>query len=269
MNRRLNKPGESAPQSPAGVFVTRGMGIRVPEGALVIRMTPSGQVDATLHLEVALDMCPYWLRIAAAHLREAEEHSIMLTRSKEESERQDIAGMLEREFSASMQAAVAAAIAIDAMYASVKDRIELPAEVTRKWRTKRAPRYKQVAEVFRRAFGVKPGGLRNLLVALKELYRFRDLAVHPPGSFTAPILHPGLGSSTEWRFVAFSWTNAKQLVNAAIAFSYLLVTRAKPNGDDLAKYCEGLLPQLEALRVTWEARYGPLTDVEAPSTRDK
>jgi hypothetical protein len=42
--------------------------------------------------------------------------------------------------------------------------------------------------------------LRSLV---KQLFRFRDWAVHPPANFSAPIRHEILGTGVEWRFVAF------------------------------------------------------------------
>lgn len=52
-----------------GVFITRGMGVGIPAGGLVIGTGPDGKNSASIHIQVALDMCPYWLEIAVEHLR--------------------------------------------------------------------------------------------------------------------------------------------------------------------------------------------------------
>ena len=47
---------------------------------------------------------------------------------------------------------MASGIAIDAYYASIKDHIDLPEELVKAWRENGTARYKQIAEVFKRAF---------------------------------------------------------------------------------------------------------------------
>ena len=80
-----------------------------------------------------------------------------------------------------MQAVVAAAIAVDALYAVLQGHVQIPEELLKKWRERRTARYSQVAEIIRRAFNLKRNGVRQLLENLKKIYRLRDLAVHPPG----------------------------------------------------------------------------------------
>lgn len=56
------------PPPAGGVFITRSMGIRIPPGGLVIGIGADGGPESSLRLQVARDMCPYWLEIAVAHL---------------------------------------------------------------------------------------------------------------------------------------------------------------------------------------------------------
>jgi hypothetical protein len=94
---------------------------------------------------------------------------------------------LEREFESSMQAIMAAGIAVDAFYAVIKTHAQVPPTLAQKWREKRTPRYSQIAEVLRIAFHLKPKGTAVLRRNLKEIFRFRDLAVHPSGKIEAPL----------------------------------------------------------------------------------
>jgi hypothetical protein len=99
---------------------------------------------------------------------------------------------LEREFESSMRAIMAAAIALDAFYAVLQPHVGPEPKLLEKWRKKRTARYSQVTEVVRRAFNLKRNGTKTLRKNLKQIYRLRDLAVHPPGNIQAAILHPEL-----------------------------------------------------------------------------
>ena len=79
---------------------------------------------------------------------------------------------------------------------------------------------------------------------LNELFKFRDLAVHPSGAATAPVLHPELQTGVEWRFAAFRAENARPLVQAARSIIDELVTKGKPTTPEIASYAEGLRNQL-------------------------
>jgi hypothetical protein len=58
---------------------------------------------------------------------------------------------------------------------------------------------------------------------VKELFRFRDWAVHPPADFNAPVLHEVLQRGVEWRFVAFSAPNSgKAITNTAKLIHFCL-----------------------------------------------
>ena len=124
---------------------------------------------------------------------------------------------LEREFRAGMQAVVAAATAIDAFYASVKLRIELPAELTTAWRRNGTARPTQVDEVLRRAFLFGAAHQRDLPITTGEIDKLRDRAVHLTAEATRPVLHPVINRLTEWRFDAFSFPIASQIVSGAMA----------------------------------------------------
>jgi hypothetical protein len=83
---------------------------------------------------------------------------------------------------------------------------------------------------------------------LKEIYRFRDLAVHPTAKANEPVRHPELDVGVEWRFVAYRYENAQPLVRAAIQLIDELVSKGNPKADEVAKYANYLKPQLDALQ---------------------
>ncbi len=179
-----------------GVFVGRGVSLRLRN--LRISWGPDGPEIAPVTIELSLGMAPFWLEIALRHLVEAEAQHTLLSESVSGNS-SDRGTALEGEFLAGMQAIVAAATALDAFYAQVKPYANIPEELVATWREKGTARYKQVAEVLRRAFRLKPRTAVNLRRILKDVYRFRDWAVHPSADFSAPVLHPKMGSGTEWR----------------------------------------------------------------------
>jgi Protein of unknown function (DUF2934) len=167
------------------------------------------------------------------------------------------AATLEREFEASMQAIMAAAIAIDSFYSLIQTQVQLPPELLNRWHAKRTARYAQVTEVLRRALQLQPKGIAALRQNLKEIYRFRDLAIHPSGGIEAPILHPELNIGVEWRFAFFHAHNAELVVNVATWILWDLAHRGKPREPKIAEYMNGLRQQLAQLRhrVISEAAY--------------
>src|SRR4051812_38757145 len=95
------------------------------------------------------------------------------------------AATLEQEFEASMQAIMAAAIAVDAFYAIIQNHLQLPSSLIAVWKSKRTPRYAQITELLRRAFLLEA---KKASVLRRIFYPLRDLPVHPSGKVDRPIL---------------------------------------------------------------------------------
>ena len=229
----------------SGIFISRGMSIAIPAGGLVISLDEHGKpVAPSLTLHVRFDVCPTWCQLALLHLAEAMSRRDARITAWAGTDENKKAESLEREFEASMQAAMAAAIAMDAFYSVVQTHVQLPTTLVQQWRSKRTARYSQVAEVLRRGFGLKTKGAKLLRDNLKEIYRFRDLAVHPSGKIQAPLLHPELNVGVEWRFAYFRATNAEGLVNAATAIIWDLANNGTPREEQINKYMKGLRERL-------------------------
>jgi len=231
----------------AGIFISRGMAITVPAGGLTISIGADGKSAANMTLHVRFDVCPTWTEIALRHLDDAREKRGDRQTAWAGTNEEQKAASLEREFEASMQAIMAAAIAVDAFYSLIQTHVDLPPSLTEQWRTKRTPRYSQVTEVLRRAFLLKPKGVAVLRGNLKELYRLRDLAVHPSGKIEAPILHPELGVGVEWRFAYFRAHNAELAVNVATWILWDLAHGGKPKDPKIVEYMNGLRQRLVQL----------------------
>jgi hypothetical protein len=229
------------------VFISRGMTVAVPAGGLTLGMDDHGNVTGNLTLHVRFDVCPTWSELALRHLEDAKAKRAAREAAWAGSNEEHKAATLEREFEASMQAIMAATIAIDAFYAIIQTHVQLPTSLINQWRTKRTSRYSQVTEVLRRAFQLKPKGTAALRQNLKEIYRLRDLAVHPSGKIEAPILHPEINVGVEWRFAYFRAHNAELVVNAATWILWDLAHGGKPKDSKIAEYMAGLRQRLAEL----------------------
>jgi hypothetical protein len=222
----------------------KGMTVAVPPGGLKLKVGPNGRVSADLVIHVRFDVCPTWTELALWHLNDAKAKRDKRVAAWTSGTAEEKAGALEREFEASMQAVMAAAIAVDAFHAMVKPHVNLPASLVKRWRDRRTARYSQVTEVLRRAFRLRTEGAAALRQNLKEIYRLRDLAVHPSGRIEAPVLHPELGVGVEWRFAYFRAENAEQLVNAATWILWDLSNGGNPKDPEVQRYIEGLRSRL-------------------------
>lgn len=249
---------QSASTPDQGVFITKGMQISIP--SFSIGFNEDGTIEAgSVSFHTGINLCPYWLEIAYEHLLCAENASDDLLNAKEAQDDEQIADTLRAEFIAGMQTIMASAIAMDAYYATVKEYFEIPEELTRTWRKNRTARYKQIAEVLRRAFPMTEKSAKQLRDILKQNTDFRDKAIHPPSGTTAPALHPELNKVTDWRYVTFRYYNAKAI--AGLTLSIVAQTASRPHKDKfeaLRKYCETLMSSIEPLMKRWEARYGKL-----------
>lgn len=223
-----------------GIFIKRGMTVGIPAGGLKFSFGPDGKMKGDLTLHAHFDVCPVWLELAARHLREATEHRAARIAAWASNDADAKGETLQKEFESSMQAIMAAAIAIDAFYSVVSAKMEIPADLKKKWRNNRTSRYVQISEVLRQAFGLKPKGTKALRGNLKEIFRYRDLAIHPRGKLENPILHPELGVGVEWRFAYYRAENAQLIVDAAQSMIVDLIMRGKPTKNEIQKYAESL-----------------------------
>ena len=110
----------------------------------------------------------------------------------------------------------------------------------------------------RRAFLMGESSFHQVRDNLKEIMRLRGMAVHPSGKVDEPLLHPELHQGMEWRFVTFSYSNAKLVVGACLSLIAQLVLRPRNEFESLKNYCDVLEPKISSLAELWEERFGEL-----------
>jgi len=243
-----------------GIFLTGRSRLIFPAGSITISAGPNGLSMSVSAVHVSREMCPVWLGLAVEHLLESERAHEEVLVALDADENETLAAALERESAAGMQAIVAAATALDALYASTKDKINLPPSLVSRWNQNGTARWRRVAEVLRRGFRVHRGrDAERLRHVAKEVYRFRDMAVHPSGSAAQVVFHPDLGKGTDWRFVSFSFASAQQGVWATLAFTRHLSSRPTEGlSEAMLGLRSDLNQMLQETSATWEAHYGSL-----------
>ena len=229
-----------------GIFITRGMTVSIP--AFSMRIDNDGNVQGPpLTLHVRFDVCPSWVQVAKRHLDAATTAKTARDIAWRGNDNTAKSLAVEAEFEASMQAVMAAAIAWDAVYAIIKQHVDIPDPMLKKWRQGRTARYVQVTETLRRAFGLRAKGVALLRGNLKKIYSLRDMAVHPSGKIGAALNHPELDVGMEWRFVYFRSSNAQSIVNGTVLMLWDLAHNAKPKDSKLSEYLAALAARLKEI----------------------
>jgi hypothetical protein len=257
-------------ESPGPEACGRSKGILITDGAdftihgLQIRFDMEAMHTSHTGTSLRLDMCRHWLRIAVAHVADAATANRNLLEADSSGEEANLGTILEREFRSSMQATVSATIALDAFYAAIKDRIVVPQDQMSAWRKNRTARWKQMAEVFRLAFGLSDRAFDEVRKLLKEAFKYRDWAIHPTAAQQDPVLRDDIHVDVEWRLVAFRYKNAATIVQMALALVNKMLKKEHSEPEALAKYCEGLRPAVDALIEAWSREYPSWPVVQPP-----
>jgi hypothetical protein len=224
----------------SGVLITRGMTVAIPAGGFTLSIGDDGKLSSSVTVHVHYDVCPTWLELASRHLSDAQERKLARIAAWNSNDQDATVAAMEAEFESSMQAIVAAAIAIESFYAALRDKTNISSETVQVWRQKRTARYKQIAEVLHRAFAIIPRDCVKLRQTLREILKVRDMAVHPLGNVAAPVLHPELQVGVEWRFALFRADNAEAIVGGARSVVHELVAKGKPSTPEIQSYVDGL-----------------------------
>ena len=235
-----------------GILVSDGTEFSLKGFRLVV--TGDGEIAAELDgVELRPDLTVHWLAIAVEHVRDAKVGREALVASIADEWLGDHSAPLEAEFRASMQAIVASAIALEAFHSSLRDRTTVPPETLQAWRENRTARWRQVAEVIRLAFNLEPETHVQIRKSVREIFKYRDWAVHPRARSGDPVRHELLDAGTEWRFVAFTYENAHKAVGAALAVVNNLCRATPKSRPAVVEFAQNLRTRLEPLVEEWIA----------------
>jgi hypothetical protein len=227
-----------------GIFISDGTSVRIPEGGLRLTLPRGDDLPVetpSLTLELALDMWPHWLDVAidSADAARSARSDLMAAVAAEALDGQAKGRVLERECKAAMVAMAAAGIALDNFYAVIQAYVPRFGELQVHFDQARTPRHSRISETMRRTFKVSQGGAKQLRDTVKELFTYRDWAVHPPAGFRPAIRHDFLDEGVEWRFVAFRASNAVAAAWAATSIIDQCLHAPRASNEALAKWCAG------------------------------
>ena len=248
------KPAPSARANAAGIIVPDGADLSIQGFRIIV---PADGAFRVKHDGFALrmDLVRHWLRIGTGHVAAARRARLALEVAAT-GQAKEAYPLLEAEFHASMQAVTAAAISIDALYSHVKERIDVPALHQAAWAKNQTARWKQTSEVFRLAFTLaNRQDYRGLREGIREIFRFRDWAVHPPADSRLLVHNAVLGRATEWRFSAFRYENARTAMRSSLALAHNLSAVPQAKWKHLKTYCENLHAATSALVNEWRREF--------------
>lgn len=212
------------------------------------------------------DMWPHWLAEAVSAAIAAAEIAPGTTPELRESDPEEMRRLLEAELRASIRALASAAFTIDAFYSSVKARSpEHPQQAM--WDEKGTPRRKRVAETLRHHLCVRKNvEAKELSHRVREIFRFRDWAVHPGSLYREPIYRPDVDAGVEWHFAVFRAANAVAGVSKIVALLDFMVGKLDRGSEELAKWKPPARKAMNQILDGYESsdKLLPLTRAEPP-----
>jgi hypothetical protein len=190
-----------------GVTVVAGMSLQIPAGALVLTEGENDDVRMEVRsILVRLDLWTMWLEIGCIHAAQAAEFTGKLR--PEGLDDATRAALLADELREAMVAVTALAFALDGFYDVVQKEFGRHPDAESLWPKNRTARHIQVAETLRYHFKTSPDFSKAMRTTLRQLFEFRDRAVHPSSKFVAPIYRPEIDSDVHPHFVTFSGPHA-------------------------------------------------------------
>jgi len=212
-----------------------------------ITFDEAGQLTAKMDWHVHLDVFPIWLGFALDHVKAAALHRQQRITARQAEENEAFAEAMQMEFRESLQAVVAIATAVDALYSSIQPTVVIPKGLRETWSKNRTPRSSQVSETFKRAYRLNGHDAQLTFTLIKELYRLRDRAVHPTVKSEAPVAHPEVDIAVPWYFAAYRSTTAETLVMNVCAIVRQIAYSTQPDNKNLIFHFNSLRQNMDRL----------------------
>lgn len=275
-SRSASGGGPVYPGGMPGIFFSRGAQMRIPAGAIKIRLTDDGpEVDPDpIQPLLRMDLWPHWLHEALdATIAARAVHADLVAEAAAPTKTEVLMSqLLDLELRACMRAISSAAFAVDAFYASVQARS--PAHPDRqKWRggpgLRRTPRQAQVSETLRYHLKLRQPGAAEVRERIKNLFRFRGWAVHADAKFEGAMHRDDLDVGIDWHHAAFRTDNAVAVLGSTLEMLDVLVLRLERGSEELREYAPFARERLDDLLGLYDAEPGlpPITRVRDQAER--
>lgn len=198
----------------SGVLIFQGMTVGFLAGDLSISL--NGDSESRIVLSTSYNVVPIWLRIAHDNLKASKTASeTIATQWSENAEVQR--QLLMSELAPSMQVFVACGISLDALYDTLRPHANLSDQEVYVWRDKKTARYKQVVETIRRVYKLKPDTLKSFRECIKQIFKFRDKAVHPSLELQNACARPDITVGVDWKFSVYCYSHSKWCLESTIS----------------------------------------------------
>lgn len=230
-----------------GMRVAKGTQVAIGAGGLVIRADGN---SPTVVFQTRLSVAWQWFEIAMSNLRICKDSNDEFIQDVLENAPGKEDDPLWRSCSAGMQAVIAVALALDGLYAEIKQQFPLPADLSSRWKEKKTARYAQIAETIRRTFKVSGNDAKSLRKMLRSIFELRDKAVHPPANFSYPVPFGSSEILVDTTFAAFQFDNVREIVG--FGFSIMkLIGETQSSIESIQSFASSNLKMLENAFAVW------------------
>ena len=231
----------------SGVLIFKGMKVAILAGDLTIEINEKGDFSSQAILSTSYNVIPIWIKIAHDSLRQsriASEAIVEKWSQDADFQRQ----LLMARLAPSMQVVVSCGIALDALYDTLRPYAKITPEEIEVWKKKKTSRAKQIVEIIRRTYKLKPNILKNFIEVIRDVIEFRDKAVHPSLELQNVNGRDDINISIDWKFAVYRYQNAKRIfINTVNIIEYLYVHKSNINELDEALF--NIIESLEELKI--------------------
>ena len=230
-----------------GVLIFQGMTVGFLPGDLEISIDEAGNTNSKVILSTSYKVIPIWLRVANDNVTASKTASEALKQEWcDDPDKQK--ALLVAELAPSMQVIVSCGIALDSLYDLLRPHAKISQADIDKWKEKRTSRGDQIAEIIRRVFKIKSETLKEFKKGIKNIIKFRDMAVHPTNEIRRSCVRPDVPVGVDWLFSAYKFANASNCFTSTMQmFVYLYEQKCKVQKVDNA--IENIFLALQELGV--------------------
>lgn len=232
------------------------MGFRIPAGALTISIGADGNAEMNVtKVEVSLDFWDHWLEIARQHAIEAVSLHRKMIAAHGNGADQETSDLFGRVLRASITCMGALGFSLDALYSSIKERV--PEDLYRSVGSDNTSRHEYVHETLKRSVRISNRQAKLQKEAIRQVFRFRDMAVHPSGGWAEPVLHPDIGVGVAEGYIRFGATNAVRGYAMTRRVTETVLSNVRPKYAELAEWAAGAVQRLpdqlptDVVRIHW------------------
>lgn len=231
-----------------GVLIFEGMKVGFLPGDMQISIDKAGIPKSHAILSTAYNVLPIWIRIAHDNLKQSKNASIGIPNNWNKLNDEKRKELLIAELEPSLQVFVSCGIVLDCLYDQLREYAKITDDEIKKWRENKTSRDKQIAEVIRRVFNLKPKIFKNIAQNIREIIKYRDLAVHPSHELKNACNRPDIPVGVDWKFSVYRYSNSEKCYTATIEIVKYLFKIGNKN-DKVTTLINNIFKALRELKV--------------------